>query len=168
MESRDIRENREKRRRFEAKNVEDEDTWGPYVENVRATMLRKLLYAQYEIQQEQGETLQLISHQELIAIQVIWYREGLFRNSVADIYNSIFNTHIDMSKRVLKMREEEQLLREICVDQPDHFDLIQRAVKLVKSKSIMVKKRGMQNDIENLLDNYIDRKELSDKKLVTI
>ncbi|MCF0057684.1 DNA phosphorothioation system sulfurtransferase DndC [Dyadobacter sp. CY356] len=168
LESRDIRENREKRRRFEAKNVEDEETWGPYVEDVRATMLRKLLYAQYEIQQEQGETLQLISHQELIAIQVIWYREGLFRNSVADIYNSIFNTHIDMSKRVLKMREEEQLLREVCINEPEHFDIIQQAVKLVKSKSIMVKKRGMQNDIENLLDNYIDRKELADKKFVTI
>jgi DNA sulfur modification protein DndC len=123
-------------------------------------MLRKLLSAQYEIQQELGETLQLISHQELIAIQVIWYREGLFRNSVADIYNSIFNTHIDMSKRVLKMREEEQLLREVCSDSPDQFDLIQNAVKLVKSKSIMVKKRGMQNDIEKLLDDYLDRKEL--------
>ncbi|WP_229213975.1 hypothetical protein [Dyadobacter psychrotolerans] len=68
-----------------------------------------------------------------------------------------------MSKRVLKMREEEQLLREVCSDSPDQFDLIQNAVKLVKSKSIMIKKRGMQNDIEKLLDDYLDHKELLNK-----
>ncbi len=168
FESRDIRENREKRRRFEAKNVEDDETWGPYVEDVRATMLRKLLYAQFEIQREQGETMQLISHQELIAIQVIWYREGLFQNSVADIYNSIFNTEIEMSKRVLKMREEEALLREICQDNPDYFDLILRAVKLVKSRSILIKKRGIQNDIEKLLDDYIDTKLPADRQIAAI
>ena len=31
-------------------------------------------------------------------------------------------------------------------------------------KSIMVKKRGMQNDIEKLLDDYLDRKELQNNR----
>lgn len=48
-----------------------------------------VLEAQKEIQETQGETIQLISHQELIAIQVIWYRDVILREKVADIYNSI-------------------------------------------------------------------------------
>ena len=56
--------------------------------------------------------MQLISHQELIAIQVIWYRDGILKYKVADTYNAIFNSHIDMSKHEEKFRQEEELLRE--------------------------------------------------------
>ena len=67
-----------------------------------------------------------------------------------------FNTHLDMSKHTNKIREEEKWLREVCKDNPDHFDLIQQTVKIVKTKSLMVRKRGLQTDIENMLDDYIN------------
>ncbi len=77
-----------------------EGQYGPYKPWVRAMLLRKLLEAQYEIQQEQGD-IQLISHQELVAIQ--------------------------------------------------------------KSKSLMVRNRGLNKDIEKHLERYIDTQKTSDK-----
>ncbi|HET9504812.1 MAG TPA: hypothetical protein VFO93_14810 [Hymenobacter sp.] len=80
---------------------------------------------------------------------------------MAEIYNAIFNTHLDLGldKRTAKIREEESLLREVCQDNPDHFNLIQQAVKVVKTKSLLRRKRGLYDDIEQVLDNYLREKE---------
>ncbi|MGA0559257.1 DNA phosphorothioation system sulfurtransferase DndC [Larkinella sp. VNQ87] len=153
VETRDNPEQyREKRRRD---GTEKEGVWGPYKPWVRAEFLRQLLEAQRDIQAEQGESMQLISHQELVAIQVTWYRDSIFNAKVADIYNSVYNVQLDMQKHEEKFRQEEELLREVCADQPQDFDLIQQSLKVLKTKTLMVKKRGLQNEIENLLDRHI-------------
>lgn len=136
-----------------------EEAWGPYLPKTRAEILRRLLQAQKEIRAEHDETMTFITHQELVAVQVLWYRDGIFNYNVAEIYNSIFNTHLDMSKHTNKIREEEKWLREVCKENPDHFDLIQQTVKIVRTKSLMQKRRGLQTDVENLLTNYIDSQE---------
>ena len=176
VDGRNIRENREifrRHRRFKqtksevakkkAKIEEDNDderedgSWGAYIPAYRAKILRMVLEAQKEIQETQGETIQLISHQELIAIQVIWYRDGILRQKVADIYNSIYNTHLDMSKHEEKFRQEEELLREVFVDEDD-FDFIQKSLNVLKTKTLLVKKRGLSTDIENLVEEAINKK----------
>lgn len=152
----EARDNPEKYRQRQLRNGKTrENYWGPYTPDTRAEILKRLLLAQHEIQQEYDETMAFITHQELVAIQVTWYRDGIFNHNVAEIYNAIFNTHLDMSKHTNKIREEEKWLREVCQDNPDHFDLIQNAVKIVKTKSLMVRKRGLQTDLENMLDDYI-------------
>jgi DNA sulfur modification protein DndC len=163
VNGRNIRENRQmirRQNRFKKFEIteEDEDTWGPYIPSYRAGILRKLLEAQKEIQATQGELFSLITHQELIAIQITWYREGIFNQNVADIYNSIFNLHIDMSKHEEKFKQEEALLREVCEDHPEDYDLIQNSLKLLKTQSLMMKKRGLSNDIENLLEEAVSKK----------
>ncbi len=158
-EGRNVRENREvfrRHNRFKSQEGEDE-TWGAYTPEYRAKILRMVLEAQKEIQETQGETLQLITHQELIAIQVIWYRDGILKYKVADIYNSIFNAHIDMSKHEEKFRQEEELLREVFTDE-DEFEFIQKSLNVLKTKSLMQKKRGLSNDIENLVEEAINKK----------
>lgn len=159
VETRDTPETfREKRRRD---GSEKEGVWGPYKPWVRAEFLKRLLQAQRDIQAEQGETMQLISHQELVAIQVTWYRDSIFNHKVADIYNSVYNIQLDMHKHEDKFRQEEELLREVCADQPEDFDLIQKSLKVLKTKTLMVKKRGLQNEVENLLDKHLrDEKEV--------
>jgi DNA sulfur modification protein DndC len=132
-----------------------EGFWGPYLPSTRADILRQLLEAQKVIRDEYDPTMTFITHQELVAIQVIWYRDGIFNHNVADIYNTVFGTQLDMSKHTIKIREEETWLREVCKDNLDHFDLIQNAVKIIKTKSLMQRKRGLQNDIENLLNDYL-------------
>lgn len=156
IRARSDRSCREMRRRTDSVfKEEDETTWGPYTPATRVRFLTMLLRAQREIQRSQGEDLQLISHQELVAIQVIWYRDGIFKHNVADIYNGIHEQQIDMSKHEEKFKQEEQLLREICAETPEDFDFIQECLTLQKNKSLMVRKRGLKEDLESRLEQAI-------------
>lgn len=164
VDNRNVRENREvfrRHRRFKARNEDnpEDESWGAYTPEYRAKILRMVLEAQKEIQESQGEMMQLITHQELIAIQVIWFRDGILRHKVADIYNSIYNTHIDMSKHEDKFRQEEKLLREIFNDE-DEFEFIQKSLNILKTKTLMVKKRGLANDIENLVEEQVHKSKI--------
>ncbi len=116
-----------------------------------------VLEAQKDIQETQGETIQLITHQELIAIQVIWNRDGILKFKVSDIYNLIFNAHLDMSKHVEKNRQEEELLKEVFVDD-DEREFIQKSLNALKTRTLMVKKRGLSSDIEKFLEEYVNSK----------
>lgn len=154
--NREMREVFRRQDRLKIREADEEEGWGPYTAEYRAKILDMVLKAQREIQQSQGETTQLISHQELVAIQVLWYRDGIFNQKVSDIYNRIYETPIDMSKHEDKFREEEELLHEVF--EPEHVDLIQKSLKIMKTKSLMVRKRGLQNDIENLLEEFLVKK----------
>ncbi len=130
---------------------------GPYKPKVRYEILKRLLEAQYEIQQEQGD-IQLISHQELVAIQISWYRDAIFQYKVSDIYNSIFPNHIDMRKHEEKYKQEEELLKKVCTDTPEDISLIQELLALEKTKMLLIKKRGLQQDIDKRLEKFLEEK----------
>jgi DNA sulfur modification protein DndC len=155
------REAREMRRRTESAYKEDDpNTWGPYRPAYRAEFLTMLLKAQKEIQESQGETMELITHPELVAIQLTWYRDSIFTPKVADIYNRIYDTEIDMSKHVEKLRREEELLRQACSSKPEHVELIQELLTLQKNKALKLTKRGLQQDIEKRLENFLAKRRI--------
>ncbi|GAA4413346.1 DNA phosphorothioation system sulfurtransferase DndC [Nibrella viscosa] len=159
LEERSNRESREKRRRTDSPfKEEDENTWGPYTPKIRAEFLEMLLQAQKEIQETQGELMELITHQELVAIQLTWFRDSIFQPKVADIYNRIYNTNIDMTKHVEKLRQEEELLQQACAENPEHVELIQEMLTLQKNKALLMRKRGLQQDLEKRLENFIAKK----------
>jgi DNA sulfur modification protein DndC len=164
IRTRNDRAYREMRRRTDSPfKEEDPDTWGPYTPATRAQFLTMLLKAQRGIQATQGEDMQLISHQELVAIQLTWYRDGIFNHKVADIYNQINEQQIVISnKHTEKFRREEQLLREVCKDHPDDFNLIQELLVLQKNKSLMKRKQGLQEDLERHLERYIAKQRIND------
>ncbi|MCP4458035.1 MAG: DNA phosphorothioation system sulfurtransferase DndC [Cytophagales bacterium] len=127
---------------------------GPYREWARALLLEKILEAQYEIQQEQPE-MELIRHQELVAIQLAWYRDTHFKNKVSEIYNRVYKMEIAMGEHEEKLRKEEELLRKSCKGNRQDFELIQDLLKLQKTKTLMKKKRGLQDDIQTRIDAFI-------------
>ncbi len=156
MTTRNDRTYREMRRRTDSPFKEDDpNTWGPYTPAARAEFLTMLLTAQRAIQQAQGEDMYLISHQELVAIQLTWYRDGIFNHKVADIYNRINEQQMDMSKHDEKFKQEEQLLRDVCADNPGDFDLIQELLTLQKNKSLMVKKRNLKDELEHHIELHL-------------
>lgn len=116
----------------------------------RIQLLRELLQVQKETQQYRG-SIDLISEQELIAIQVIWYRDGNFDTKVNDIYNEIYGYNIPNNAISL----EERLLLEKACKSPKHFQLVQQLLALQKSKILMMRKIGLQKDLENRLDTFI-------------
>lgn len=120
----------------------------------RAEILEKLFEAQKTIN-DLGYEIELINKQELIAIQVIWYRDLYFEHTVSDIYNKVFNKHLDMKQHNELVKKEEELLLSACKDDKKQFKLIQDLLKLEKAKTIMMKRRGLLEDIERRFKQYI-------------
>lgn len=142
---------REKRRRT---GEIVENRWGPYKFETRVEILRRVLKAQKGIEQEEG--VELITHQEMVLIQFHWFRDLYFKTKVSDVYNRIYKTKLDMSKQEEKFKEESDLLRKSCKQEPKDVELIQDLLALQKTKTLMMKKRGLLDDIENRLEQFIE------------
>lgn len=142
---------REKRRRNGQIN---ENLWGPYKFDTRVEILRRVLKAQKGIEQEEG--VELITHQEMVLIQYHWFRDLFFKTKVSDVYNKVYKTKLDMGKQEEKFKEESDLLRKSCKQDPRDVELIQDLLALQKTKTLMMKKRGLIDDIENRIDKFIN------------
>lgn len=130
---------------------------GPYIFSYRASVLKRLLQIQ-KVLQEHDPKIKLISDQELIAIQVNWYRDFNFGYSVSEIYNSIYKQSLIMEGN-LKNKLEADLMREVCKNNPEEGELIEQLLLLQKSKSLMKRRHGLPNDIETRLKEYLNKKE---------
>lgn len=130
---------------------------GPYIFSYRASVLKRLLQIQ-QVLQEHDPKIKLISDQELIAIQVNWYRDFNFGYSVSEIYNSIYKQSLIMEGN-LKNKLEADLMREVCKNNPKEGELIEQLLLLQKSKSLMKRRHGLPNDIETRLKEYLNKKE---------
>lgn len=150
---RNIIENRFPFRRDGRKAVNE---MGPYIFSYRASVLKRLLQIQYDLQQK-GPKIKLISDQELIAIQVNWYRDFNFGYQVSEIYNSIYNTSLNMEENV-KNKLEADLMREVCKEYPEEGELIEQLLLLQKSKSLMQRRRGLKSEIETRLEDFVNKK----------
>ena len=155
MMSRDSREHRSDTRR---NGQTGPDIMGPYLPWYRAQFLEKLLIAQKEIQNEFSDIENLISYQELVGIQVIWYRDGLFNYRVADIYQKVYGKEIQIEGEDKQTLKEKSMLKEACGKSPEDFELINELLALQKTKTILMNNRGLQNDIENRLEKFISTK----------
>lgn len=152
VENRNVSELRCDTRRNGQKAVDETGhNLGNYTMAYRIQLLRELLTIQKETQDYRA-SIDLITNQELIAIQVLWYRDGNFSTTVNDIYNEVYgysipNTNMDLQERIL--------LEKSCVDNPKHFTLIQELLALQKNKVLLMRKYGLQTDLESRLENYI-------------
>lgn len=151
---RNIIQNRMPNRRNGAEAV---NGMGPYYPSYRASVLKRLLETQREVQAIKPH-IELITNQELVAIQTIWYRDYIFDLKVSEIYRDAYQHEIDMSARNEKLEQENELLKQACGDSPEDFELIQELLLLQKNKSLLNKKRGLRDDIENRIEEYIKRK----------
>jgi DNA sulfur modification protein DndC len=61
-----------------------------------------------------------------------------------------------MSKQEEKYKEEAELLKKSCTQEPKDVELIQDLLALQKTKTLMIRKRGLQADIENRLNQFIE------------
>lgn len=124
---------------------------GNYTMAYRIQLLKELLTIQKETQDYRA-SIDLITNQELIAIQVLWYRDGNFTTTVNDIYNEVYGYNIPNTNMGL---QERILLEKSCADNPKHFTLIQELLALQKNKVLLMRKYGLQTDLESRLENYI-------------
>lgn len=103
---------------------------GCYTMKYRIQLLRELLTIQKETQ-EFRSSIDLITSQELIAIQVIWYRDGNFTTTVNDIYNQVYGFDLPNDNIGL---QERLMLEKACKDS-SHYRLIQELLALQKKQN---------------------------------
>lgn len=155
FDERNISENRMPTRRNGQNAVnEDGHNQGNYTPEYRAKLLEQILVAQREIQKRRSD-IELITNQELVAIQVIWYRDLLFTHKVSEIYNRIYDKVLDMKKDAEKIQKEIDLLKSVCNDQPSDFDLINELLTMQKNKALLNRKRGLKDDMERVIEKYL-------------
>jgi len=151
----ETRDNPEKYRQRERRDGSvHERFWGPYTFETRVEILRRILKAQKLIEASEG--IELITHQEMVLIQYYWFRDCFFKTKVSQVYNRIFKTQIDMSKQEEKHKQEADLLKKSCKQEPKDVEFIQDLLALQKTKTLMIRKRGLQSDIDNRLNQFIE------------
>ena len=151
-ESRDNLEWREQYRR------NGQEAPGPYKPEWRAHILQKLLQAQKEVQMTEPNT-DLITNQELVAIQIKWYGDSIFNHSVSDIYNKTFNTNAMKADKIDNQKKKEtEILTESCKKNPEHIELINNLLNVQKTKILLKSKVGLSADIETQLERHINKK----------
>lgn len=123
---------------------------GCYTMEYRIQLLRELLTIQKETQ-EYRSSIDLITSQELIAIQIIWYRDGNFTTTVNDIYNEVYGFNLPNDNISL---QERLMLEKACKDS-SHYKLIQELLALQKNKTLLMKKYGLQTDLDNRLATFV-------------
>jgi len=162
VEERNISENRmATRRNGQAAITEDGHKQGNYAPEYRARKLRELLELQKEIQKT-NPLVELITNQELIAIQVYWYRDGIFDFKVGKIYAKIFGREIETENSNIESKVEKQLLKSVCQQEPKDFELINNLLTLQHSKTLLLSNYGLQNDIEKRIEEFV-KTELSNE-----
>ncbi|MDX1718702.1 MAG: DNA phosphorothioation system sulfurtransferase DndC [Salegentibacter mishustinae] len=134
--------------------TEDGHNQGNYTPGYRARILRELLHIQNEIQKERPHIV-LITNQELIAIQVTWSRDMIFDFNVGDIYREIYKKEISTNNIKSLDQTERRILQELCVDNSDYYHLIDNLISLQESKTLMISKYGLHNDIENRIETFV-------------
>ncbi|MBL1280772.1 MAG: DNA phosphorothioation system sulfurtransferase DndC [Fluviicola sp.] len=156
VEQRNLGENRRDKRRNGQRAVdEDGRPNGNYNAGYRARMLRELLEVQRDLQKERPY-INLINNQELIAVQVIWNRDGIFDHNVADIYRKAFNREISTNNIKSLGQTERRILAEVCEDNPEYYNLIDNLISLQESKTLLLSKYGLHNDVERQIERFIN------------
>ena len=153
MTDRNKPENRMSYRRNGQPAINDMGTYEPIY---RAKLLRQVFEAQKEIQKDKPH-VELITNQELIAIQTSWYRDLIFSPLVSNIYNGVYNKDFEMNKQNEKLIKEVNLLKKVCNGSTMDFNLIQELLVLQKNKALLNRKRGLKDDMERVIEKYLQK-----------
>ena len=155
VEGRNVSENRMSTRRNGQKAVtEDGHNQGNYTPEYRYRLLKELLQIQKNIQEERPHVA-LITNQELIAIQVVWNRDMIFDFNVGNAYREVYNKEIRTNNIKSLDDTEKRILREICVEDMSYYHLIDNLITLQETKTLMLSKYGLHNDVENRIENFV-------------
>jgi len=130
---------------------------GPYWPRWRKYILERLLRAEATIREEKPE-LSLITRQELVTIQLIWHRDHIYEYDVSQVLNEMYGQDMELEDIGESVRTEKLLLKKACKSNESDYGLINNLLMAQKNRILLVNRRGLQKDIENILDEYLYQK----------
>lgn len=76
---------------------------------------------------------------------------------VADFRNKIYDKEMEMERHAEKIQREIDLLKSVCEDEPSDYELINELLTLQRNKALLNRKRGLKDDIERVIEKYLNR-----------
>jgi DNA sulfur modification protein DndC len=128
---------------------------GTYSPEYRAILLRRLLEYEQKIHLTNPE-VKLISNQELVAIQVTWTRDGVFDHHVGRIYREVYGKDISTNSLNSLGATERRILKDVCNDLPQYYNLIDNLLEIQQSKTLLISKYGLHNDVEKQIERFVN------------
>ncbi|MBV5330005.1 MAG: DNA phosphorothioation system sulfurtransferase DndC [Chlorobium sp.] len=132
---------------------------GPYKQDFRENLLKKLLEAQLWIQKHGPESvrnLELISIEELKKIRDIWVEDKHeVEDSLPNIYEKTMGKPFPDEKRYSLSGlgyEEMELLKDSCGDDDIHYQLVRELLHVEKQHSLMTRRSGLFASLEKALE----------------
>jgi len=152
---RNISENRLSKRRNGQNAVNEEGmNQGNYTPEYRYSILKRLLEAQKEVQKEKPN-LNLITHQELIAIQVLWNRDLIFNKNISELYREIYGRNAVAGNFRSIGALEKRIVNEECENDSKMVGLIENLLSVQETKSLLISNHGLNNDLEKVIESQI-------------
>lgn len=137
---------------------EDGINQGNYTPEYRYSILKRLLEAQKEVQKEKPH-INLITHQELIAIQVLWNRDLFFDKNISELYREIYGRNAVAGSLRSIGALEKRILSEECKNDNSMQGLIENLLSVQETKSLLISNYGLNNDLEKVIESQINIKE---------
>lgn len=124
---------------------------GPFLFEVRAQLLEML----FEV--EKKSKIDIISKQELAAIQLQWNYDGCFDYSVSDIYFKVKNKKLMLDNRQIEEKEKEELdlLNEISKKHNVNPSHIRELIITEKEYVTYLKRRNILTDIQKKVEKFV-------------
>ncbi len=156
QDERNVSKNRlSKRRNGQDAVTEDGLNQGNYTPEYRYSVLKRLLEAQKEVQKNKTH-INLITHQELIAIQVLWNRDLFFDKNISDLYREVYGrSAVAGSLRSIGALEKRILIEE-CKSDGLMQNLIENLLSVQETKSLLISNYGLNNDLEKVIESQIN------------
>jgi DNA sulfur modification protein DndC len=144
---------------------------GPYLQGVREAWLRRLLDAQCCVREngpEHVRNLELITLDELHEIRRIWVLE---KNEIEDILPGVYEEVVGepFPRRALEDgrvlgADEIRLLREICGEDPLHFEMVRELLAAEQRFQSMSRRAGLYDVLERAIHRsfYVDAEDATE------
>lgn len=95
---------------------------GPFTQSAREEMLRRLL----ELQNEIGNKYTLIRNEELLEIRKLWFKYGIWEDSVSKIYYEVMHKELNLISDDIRLFDSSDfnVLDKLCKDEKVNLNLM--------------------------------------------